>query len=120
MENNMDKVLFRKHINSIPENEEVQESTVIDIVNRRNEAIRGRKNMIAVEWSLEKGFDPTDEKVPASFFIGYMDYSYRKSRQMFQATRDIQNRLRDWGYDVKMDMQSETLVYTDSTGLTHR
>lgn len=120
MENNMEKVLFRKHVNNVLESDGVSEPTVIDIVNCRNEAIRARKSMIAVEWSLEKGFDPTDEKVPASLFIGYMDYSYRKTRQMFQDTKDIQHGLRKWGYDVKMDMQSETLVYTDSTGLTHR
>lgn len=78
---------------------------------RVNEVTEKCKEDLAREWAISKGFDPEDKKIPMAFFIGYMAYveSHMKSRyEMLYLLQDV---LRGWGWDIKMNMQSHELVY---------
>ena len=78
----------------------------IELVNSATKLMRAH---LAEKFAEEQGFDPYDETIPASMFIGYMDYVYRGMEKQRQYVNRIQGLMRAKGFDVKQDMQTNLL-----------
>lgn len=108
----MDKLIVNKLEMLWGMNAQVNDPVTVKRVCEKVNAVTESYRMEAArEWAESKGFDPYDDKIPAAFFIGYMAYvdSHMKSR--YKLLSVLQDVLRGWGYDVKMNMQSHELLY---------
>ena len=76
-----------------------------------NEVSEKCKEDLAREWAISKGFNPEDKDIPMAFFIGYMAYVESHMKSRYEMLDLLQSVLREWGWDIKMNMQSHELVY---------
>ena len=67
------------------------------------------KNEVANRWLIEHGYKPG--KIPMDRLIAVMGYVNTNTRALFEQTRINLKAYRADGWDVKMNMQSETLVF---------
>ena len=80
-----------------------------EAIEKGNSATELMRKHIAEKFALERGFDPDDAKIAASMFIGYMDYVYRGMEGQRRYINRIQKLMREHGFDVKQDMQTNLL-----------
>ena len=78
----------------------------IDTWNARVEQI---KNDLANRWLIENGYEPG--KIPMNRLIVVMSYVNTNTRALYEQSCINLRAFRADGWDVKMNMQSETLVF---------
>ena len=82
---------------------------VVQMVEAWNNNVEENRKALAARCLNELGFD--GDKIPANRLIYVMSYVDRNSRHLFERTSEICHELRAEGWDVKINMQAETLVY---------
>lgn len=87
----------------------VSERDIIRAIEMVNSATELMRSHLSEKFAEERGFDPNDKTIPASMFIGYMDYVYRGMKKQRGYINRIQKLMREQGFDVKQDMQTNLL-----------
>lgn len=82
---------------------------VVQMVDAWNNNVEENRKALAARCLHELGI--AGDKIPANRLLYVMSYVDRNSRSLFERTCEICHDLRSEGWDVKINMQAETLVY---------
>ena len=89
----------------------MSEKEIREIIDAWNHYIYARRQEIARDWLQVNGYDSESSTIPANKWFDFTSYLMRETRGMWAVTRGLAETYRREGWDVKLNMQDETLEF---------
>ena len=87
----------------------MSEKEISEIIGAWNRHVYSRRQEIVREWLEVHGYDPETGEIPAKEWFVFTSHVMRETRGMWAVTRGLAETYRRDGWDVRLNMQDETL-----------